>query len=56
MEKARTLAMGAREWVNKPMDLDAYAGAVRGMVEKWALRTEKSALASPEMGKTASIQ
>jgi DNA-binding response OmpR family regulator len=56
-EKVRTLAMGARDWVTKPMDLDAYAGAVRGMVEKWALRTEKTAAAaSGEIAKTTSIQ
>jgi DNA-binding response OmpR family regulator len=56
-EKRRTLAMGACEWVNKPMDLDAYAGAVRGMVEKWALRTEKNPGATPgSMGKSTSIQ
>src|ERR1700692_1638088 len=35
-EKVRMLAMGAREWVTKPMDLDAYAGALRGMVPRWA--------------------
>jgi len=53
-EKTRALAMGACEWVTKPMDLDAYAKALRGMVEKWALRMEKrSATAS---GDGASIQ
>ena len=45
-EKTRALAMGAREYVTKPMDLDAYGGAVRGMVEKWALRAQKSASAA----------
>jgi DNA-binding response OmpR family regulator len=52
-EKVRTLAMGAREWVTKPMDLDAYAGALRGMVEKWALRTGLSANGA---SKSTSIQ
>ncbi len=42
-EKARVLAMGAREYVTKPMDLDAYGDALRGMVEKWALHPKKSA-------------
>src|ERR1700730_6280933 len=56
-EKVRTLAMGAREWVNKPMDLDLYAGAVRGMVEKWALQTQESpSVASGDLRKTTSIQ
>ena len=55
-EKTRALAMGARESVNKPMDLDAYAGALRGMVQKWALRTEKStAAAADEVSKAPSV-
>jgi DNA-binding response OmpR family regulator len=45
-EKVRALAMGAREYVIKPMDLDEYSGAVRGMVEKWALRPEKNSVAA----------
>ena len=53
-EKARALAMGAREWVTKPMDLDAYAGALRGMVERWALRMEKRAV--PASAESVSIQ
>jgi DNA-binding response OmpR family regulator len=52
-EKTRALSMGAREYVIKPMDLDEYSSAVRGMVEKWALRTEKNAAAASE---SASIQ
>ena len=56
-EKARTLAMGACDWVTKPMDLDEYAGAVRGMVEKWALGAEKTAGASSsQKAKTTSVQ
>jgi DNA-binding response OmpR family regulator len=45
-EKVRALAMGAREYVIKPMDLDEYSGAVRGMVERWALRPEKNTVAA----------
>ena len=45
-EKARVLAMGAREYVTKPMDLDAYGAALRGMVEKWALHAQKGASAT----------
>ena len=37
-DKARALALGAREYVQKPMDLSAYENAVRGIVEKWAIR------------------
>src|ERR1700737_2466121 len=52
-EKVRALGMGAREYVTKPMDLDEYAGALRGMVQKWALRTEKSAAAAATEGSTS---
>ena len=53
-EKTRALSMGAREYVTKPMDLDEYSSAVRGMVERWALRTAKNATAAA--GESASIQ
>jgi CheY-like chemotaxis protein len=36
-DKQRALKLGAREYVQKPMDLRAYTDAVRGIVEKWAL-------------------
>ena len=36
-ERARSLALGAREFVSKPMDLDEFSDAVCGIVEKWAL-------------------
>ena len=56
-EKTRALAMGARDYVTKPMDLDAYVGALRGMVQKWVPLADKSAAASTrKAGKTASIQ
>ena len=35
-EKVRSLALGAREFVSKPMDLDEFTGAVRGIVQRWA--------------------
>jgi CheY-like chemotaxis protein len=35
-EAKQSLASGAREFVRKPMDLEAYKEAVRGMIEKWA--------------------
>ena len=53
-EKVRTLAAGAREWITKPMDLDAYAGALRGMVRRWALQSDKGEAAAA--ADTASIQ
>jgi two-component system KDP operon response regulator KdpE len=53
-EKVRTLAAGAREWITKPMDLDAYAGALRGMVHRWALQSESGE--SVAAADTASIQ
>jgi CheY-like chemotaxis protein len=34
-EVQRGLALGAREFVRKPMDLESYRNAVRGIVEKW---------------------
>jgi DNA-binding response OmpR family regulator len=37
-DKERALELGACEYVQKPMDLRAYTDAVRGIVEKWALR------------------
>ena len=34
-ERAEALALGAKEYVQKPSDLDAYTGAVRGIIERW---------------------
>jgi DNA-binding response OmpR family regulator len=34
-EKARVLALGAREFVQKPSDLDAFLRAVGGIIERW---------------------
>ena len=34
-EKAHVLALGAREFVPKPTDLDAFHHAVCGIVERW---------------------
>ena len=34
-EKANVLALGAREFVPKPTDRDAFHDAVRGIVERW---------------------
>ena len=32
----RAIALGAREYIQKPMNLQAYKQAVLGMIEKWA--------------------
>ncbi len=37
-EAQRSLASGAREFVRKPTELQAYKDAVEGMIEKWAAR------------------
>jgi chemotaxis family two-component system response regulator Rcp1 len=34
----RAFALGVREYVHKPMDLDAYKKAVCAMIQKWAVR------------------
>jgi CheY-like chemotaxis protein len=34
-EVQRALALGAREYVQKPMGFEPYADAVRGIVERW---------------------
>jgi CheY-like chemotaxis protein len=35
-DKQRAMALGAREYVQKPMNLDAYKEAVWRIIEKWA--------------------
>jgi chemotaxis family two-component system response regulator Rcp1 len=39
-EKERSLALGAREFVSKPMDLDEFSEAVRKIVDTWAMPKE----------------
>jgi CheY-like chemotaxis protein len=34
----QTLSLGAREYVQKPMDMAGYRDAVVGMIRKWAMR------------------
>jgi DNA-binding response OmpR family regulator len=34
-EKARVLALGAREFIEKPTDIAAFGRALRGIVERW---------------------
>jgi chemotaxis family two-component system response regulator Rcp1 len=35
-DKQRALAAGAREYIQKPMNLEAYRAAVWAIIEKWA--------------------
>jgi CheY-like chemotaxis protein len=36
VEKERVLALGAREFIHKPIDMGAYAREVLGIVERWS--------------------
>ena len=35
-EQARVMALGAREFVQKPTDMEAFSAAVCGIIERWA--------------------
>jgi DNA-binding response OmpR family regulator len=35
-ERARVMALGAREFVQKPTDFEAFSEAVCGIIERWA--------------------
>jgi DNA-binding NarL/FixJ family response regulator len=35
MEVQKALALGAREYVHKPIGFEPYADAVRGIVKRW---------------------
>jgi CheY-like chemotaxis protein len=39
-DRRRSLALGAQEFVRKPIRLQAFKDAVCGMVEKWAVRRD----------------
>jgi CheY-like chemotaxis protein len=41
----RAFALGVREYVTKPMDLDAFKQAVCNMVQKWCLHPKDTAAA-----------
>lgn len=45
-EISRAMELGAREFAQKPTDLQAFSDVVCGMVEKWALREEADSSAS----------
>lgn len=46
-DRDRSLALGASEFVRKPIDAHAYRECVCRMVEKWALRREDPAPVKP---------
>jgi len=35
-EKARVLELGAREFIQKPTDIEAFTAAICGIVQRWA--------------------
>jgi CheY-like chemotaxis protein len=43
IEIQRALVLGAREYVQKPIGLEAYAAAVRGIVNRWIPHVRESA-------------
>jgi len=45
-EISRALELGAREFAQKPTDLQAFGDVVCGMVERWAIREEADSTAS----------
>jgi DNA-binding NtrC family response regulator len=36
-DQARAMRLGAKEFINKPLQLDHYVEAVWGMIGKWAV-------------------
>ena len=45
-EISRAMELGAREFAQKPTDLQAFSDVICGMVERWALREEADSAAS----------
>jgi DNA-binding NtrC family response regulator len=45
-EISRAMELGAREFAQKPTDLQAFGDVICGMVERWALREEADTTAS----------
>jgi CheY-like chemotaxis protein len=44
-DKERTLSLGAKEYVHKPMDMVGYRNAVFGMVRNWAMPADDTVTA-----------
>ena len=45
-ERQRALALGAREHIVKPTELEEFMGAVRGAIERWTRPTARSAVSA----------
>jgi len=45
-ERARVMALGAREFVQKPTDMEAFSAAVCGIIERWAGHRNESAISA----------
>jgi CheY-like chemotaxis protein len=46
VEVQKALALGAREYVQKPIGFEPYADAVRGMVKRWVISPPESPVAA----------
>jgi two-component system, chemotaxis family, response regulator Rcp1 len=44
-EVQRALALGAREYVQKPIGFDSYSNAVRGIIDRWLGSSEADPIA-----------
>jgi DNA-binding response OmpR family regulator len=42
-ESERVLALGAREFIHKPTNIEAFISAVRGIVERWGAGGQETA-------------
>jgi DNA-binding response OmpR family regulator len=42
-ERTHALELGAREFIHKPTDMDAFAGAVCGIIRRWATHGSENA-------------
>ncbi len=42
-EKAHALELGAREFIHKPTEMDDFAGAVCGIIRRWAAHGNENA-------------
>jgi DNA-binding response OmpR family regulator len=45
-ERERALALGAREFIQKPIDIDKFISAVRGIVQRWGEDRKETACGS----------
>jgi DNA-binding response OmpR family regulator len=45
-ERARVMELGAREFVQKPTDVEAFSEAVCGIIERWAGHRNENAISA----------